>query len=72
MLLKPTEQRNEINAKWLQEKQKSEDLTQVKKDIEALKLEAEKAQRAVIMLRLRKYNTVNFVRKKRSCKSWNF
>ena len=45
-IAKVTEQRNEINAKWLQEKQKSEDLTQVKKDIETLKLEAEKAQRA--------------------------
>ncbi|MDO4762893.1 MAG: ATP-dependent chaperone ClpB [Flavobacteriaceae bacterium] len=44
-IAKVTEQRNEINAKWLQEKQKSEDLTQVKKDIESLKLEAEKAQR---------------------------
>lgn len=44
-IAKVTEQRNEINAKWLQEKQKSEDLTQVKKDIETLKLEAEKAQR---------------------------
>lgn len=44
-IAKVTEQRNEINAKWLQEKQKSEDLTQIKKDIETLKLEAEKAQR---------------------------
>ncbi len=40
-----SEKRNEINAKWLAEKQKSEDLTQVKKDIEALKLEAERASR---------------------------
>lgn len=44
-IAKVTEERNEINAKWLGEKQKSEDLTQVKKDIEALKLEAERAQR---------------------------
>ncbi|MDO4224296.1 MAG: ATP-dependent chaperone ClpB [Bergeyella zoohelcum] len=42
---KVTEERNEINAKWLGEKQKSEDLTQIKKEIEALKLESEKAQR---------------------------
>ncbi|OMP13456.1 hypothetical protein COLO4_01651 [Corchorus olitorius] len=41
-----SEQRNEINAKWLKEKQKSEDLTQIKKDIESLKLEAERASRA--------------------------
>ncbi len=41
-----TEERNEINAKWLKEKQKSEDLTQIKKDIESLKLEAERASRA--------------------------
>lgn len=40
-----SEKRNEINAKWLAEKQKSEDLTQVKKEIEALKLEAERAAR---------------------------
>ncbi|SEG12838.1 ATP-dependent Clp protease ATP-binding subunit ClpB [Halpernia humi] len=40
------EDRNEINAKWLKEKQKSEDLTTIKKDIEALKLEAERASRA--------------------------
>ena len=39
------EQRNEINAKWLKEKQKSEDLTSIKKEIEALKLEAERASR---------------------------
>jgi len=39
------ENRNEIKAKWLKEKQKSEDLTQTKKDIEKLKLEAEKASR---------------------------
>jgi len=44
-LAKLNEERNEINAKWLKEKQKSEDLTQVKKDIESLKLEAEKASR---------------------------
>ncbi|WP_052911441.1 ATP-dependent chaperone ClpB [Riemerella anatipestifer] len=44
-IAKVTEERNEINAKWLQEKQKSEDLTQIKKDIEVLKLEAERAQR---------------------------
>ncbi|ACU08716.1 ClpB protein [Flavobacteriaceae bacterium 3519-10] len=40
-----SEERNEINAKWLKEKQKSEDLTSIKKDIEALKLEAERASR---------------------------
>ncbi len=45
-IAKFSEQRNEINAKWLQEKQKSEDLTQIKKDIESLKLEAERASRA--------------------------
>jgi len=45
-LSKLNETRNEINAKWLKEKQKSEDLTQVKKDIENLKLEADKASRA--------------------------
>lgn len=39
------EQRNEIHAKWLGEKQKSEDLTSIKKDIESLKLEAERASR---------------------------
>lgn len=39
------EQRNEINAKWLGEKQKSEDLTAIKKEIESLKLEAERASR---------------------------
>jgi len=39
------EERNTINAKWLKEKQKSEDLTQIKKDIESLKLEAERASR---------------------------
>ena len=44
-IAKISEERNEINAKWLSEKQKSEDLTQVKKEIEALKLEAEKASR---------------------------
>ncbi|MDR2206208.1 MAG: ATP-dependent chaperone ClpB [Flavobacteriaceae bacterium] len=44
-IAKVTEQRNEINAKWLQEKQKSEDLTNIKKEIETLKLEAEKASR---------------------------
>jgi len=43
---KISEERNEINAKWLKEKQKSEDLTQIKKDIESLKLEAERASRA--------------------------
>ncbi|WP_300685215.1 ATP-dependent chaperone ClpB [Chryseobacterium sp.] len=42
---KISEQRNEINAKWLKEKQKSEDLTQIKKDIESLKHEAERASR---------------------------
>ncbi len=45
-IAKISEQRNEINAKWLKEKQKSEDLTAIKKDIEALKLEAERASRA--------------------------
>ncbi len=40
-----SEDRNEINAKWLKEKQKSEDLTSIKKDIETLKLEAERASR---------------------------
>ena len=39
------EERNTINAKWQKEKQKSEDLTQIKKDIESLKLEAERASR---------------------------
>lgn len=37
--------RNEVNAKWLKEKQKSEDLTSIKKEIEGLKLEAERAAR---------------------------
>lgn len=45
-IAKLQEQRNEIHAKWLGEKQKSEDLTQIKKDIESLKLEAERASRA--------------------------
>nr|MBF6610007.1 ATP-dependent chaperone ClpB [Chryseobacterium sp.] len=45
-IAKVSEERNEINAKWLKEKQKSEDLTQIKKDIESLKLEAERASRA--------------------------
>lgn len=45
-IAKLQEQRNEIHAKWLSEKQKSEDLTQIKKEIEALKLEAERASRA--------------------------
>ncbi len=44
-IAKVTEQRNEINAKWLGEKQKSEDLTHIKKEIESLKLEAERASR---------------------------
>lgn len=44
-IAKVTEERNAINAQWLQEKQKSEDLTQIKKDIEALKFEAERASR---------------------------
>ena len=44
-IAKITEERNQINAKWLSEKQKSEDLTQIKKDIESLKLEAERGQR---------------------------
>lgn len=45
-LARINEERNTINAKWLKEKQKSEDLTQIKKDIESLKLEAERASRA--------------------------
>jgi len=45
-IAKISEQRNEINAKWLKEKQKSEDLTQIKKEIESLKHEAERASRA--------------------------
>ena len=45
-IAKISEQRSEINAKWLKEKQKSEDLTQIKKDIESLKHEAERASRA--------------------------
>ena len=45
-IAKVQEERNELNAKWLGEKQKSEDLTNVKKEIEALKLEAERASRA--------------------------
>ncbi len=45
-IAKVTEDRNEINAQWLKEKQKSEDLTAVKKEIESLKYEAEKASRA--------------------------
>ena len=44
-IAKVTEERNAVNAQWLQEKQKSEDLTQIKKDIEALKFEAERASR---------------------------
>ena len=44
-IAKIQEQRNEIHAKWLGEKQKSEDLTRIKKEIEALKLEAERASR---------------------------
>ncbi|SHJ17793.1 ATP-dependent Clp protease ATP-binding subunit ClpB [Cruoricaptor ignavus] len=44
-IAKVQEERNELNAKWLSEKQKSEDLTNVKKEIEALKLEAERASR---------------------------
>ena len=44
-IAKISEERNEINAKWLKEKQKSEDLTFIKKEIEALKLEAERASR---------------------------
>ena len=45
-IAKVSEQRNEINAKWLQEKQKSEDLTTIKKEIESLKLEMDRATRA--------------------------
>lgn len=44
-IAKIQEQRNEIHAKWLGEKQKSEDLTAIKKEIESLKLEAERASR---------------------------
>lgn len=44
-IAKLSDERNEINAKWLAEKQKSEDLTGIKKEIEALKLEAERAAR---------------------------
>lgn len=44
-IAKIQEQRNEIHAKWLGEKQKSEDLTTIKKEIESLKLEAERASR---------------------------
>lgn len=44
-IAKVQEERNELHAKWLKEKQKSEDLTQIKEEIEALKLEAEKASR---------------------------
>jgi ATP-dependent Clp protease ATP-binding subunit ClpB len=45
-IAKVSEQRNEISAKWLQEKQKSEDLTTIKKEIESLKLEMDRATRA--------------------------
>ena len=45
-IAKIQEDRNALNAKWLAEKQKSEDLTSIKKEIEALKLEAERASRA--------------------------
>ena len=45
-IAKIQEERNALNAKWLAEKQKSEDLTALKKEIEALKLEAERASRA--------------------------
>jgi ATP-dependent Clp protease ATP-binding subunit ClpB len=45
-IAKVSEDRNEINAKWLKEKQKSEDLNSIKRDIEALKLEAERESRA--------------------------
>ena len=45
-IAKIQEERNALNAKWLAEKQKSEDLTSIKKEIEALKLEAERASRA--------------------------
>lgn len=45
-IAKVSEDRNEINAKWLKEKQKSEDLTSIKKEIESLKLEAERESRA--------------------------
>lgn len=44
-IAKIQEQRNEIHAKWLGKKQKSEDLTAIKKEIESLKLEAERASR---------------------------
>lgn len=42
---KVQEERNELHAKWLKEKQKSEDLTLLKEEIESLKLEADKASR---------------------------
>lgn len=45
-IAKISEDRNEINAKWLKEKQKSEDLTSIKKEIESLRLEAERESRA--------------------------
>ena len=44
-IAKIQEERKSLNAKWLAEKQKSEDLTSIKKEIEALKLEAERASR---------------------------
>ncbi|WP_297982582.1 ATP-dependent chaperone ClpB [uncultured Chryseobacterium sp.] len=44
-IAKIQEERNALNAKWLAEKQKSEDLTALKKEIESLKLEAERASR---------------------------
>jgi ATP-dependent Clp protease ATP-binding subunit ClpB len=58
-IAKIQEQRNEIHAKWLKEKQKSEDLTQIKKEIESLKLEAERASELEIMQKLQKFSTEN-------------
>ncbi len=43
---KISEERNELHAQWLQEKQRSEDITSIKQQIESLKLEAERASRA--------------------------
>lgn len=40
------EQRNAMNAQWMNEKQKGEDLTNLKKELEDLRLEAERATRA--------------------------
>ncbi len=45
-IAKISDERNTLFAKWSQEKQRSEDITAVKKEIESLKLEAERASRA--------------------------